>query len=96
MKAKIDVSRAESGRVFRVTVHEAGGRTTHEVTVREDTHRRLAEASEPEQLIEAAFRFLLDREPKESILHRFDLMVISHYFGDFEERISDYLAFDAD
>jgi len=29
----------------------------------------------PERCLEAAFRFLLDREPKESILRRFDVTV---------------------
>jgi len=38
----------------------------------------------PERCIEAAFQFLLDREPKESILRRFDVTVISHYFPEFE------------
>jgi hypothetical protein len=42
-------------------------------------------------MIEAAFRFLLAREPKESILSRFDVIVISRYFPDFEERLADYL-----
>jgi hypothetical protein len=38
----------------------------------------------PERCIEAAFQFLLDREPHESILRRFDITVISHYFPEFE------------
>ena len=29
----------------------------------------------PERCLEAAFRFMLDREPKESILRRFDVTV---------------------
>jgi hypothetical protein len=33
-----------------------------------------------ERCLEAAFRFLLDREPKESILGQFDVKVISSYF----------------
>ena len=42
--------------------------------------------------IEAAFRFLLDREPKESILGRFDVMVIKRYFPEFERELPRYLA----
>jgi hypothetical protein len=38
----------------------------------------------PERCLEATFRFLLDREPKESILGRFDATVISRYFPEFE------------
>ena len=40
----------------------------------------------------AAFRFLLDREPKESILRRFDVAVISRYFPEFERELPRYLA----
>ena len=42
--------------------------------------------------LEAAFRFLLDREPKESILERFDVMVISRYFPEFEREMPRYLS----
>jgi hypothetical protein len=45
----------------------------------------------PERCLEAAFRFLLDREPKESILGRFDLTVISRYFPEFERELPHYL-----
>ena len=34
----------------------------------------------PERCLEAAIRFLLDREPKESIPERFDMTAISRYF----------------
>jgi hypothetical protein len=46
----------------------------------------------PERCLEAAFRFLLDREPKESILGRFDAMVISRYFPEFERELPRYLS----
>ena len=46
----------------------------------------------PERCLEAAFRFLLDREPKESILARFDVSVISRYFPEFEQELPRYLA----
>ena len=42
--------------------------------------------------IEAAFQFLLDREPKESILRHFDVTVISHYFPEFERELPRYLS----
>ena len=41
--------------------------------------------------LEAAFRFLLDREPKESILRTFDLSVINSYFPEFKKTIQEYL-----
>ena len=37
-------------------------------------------------------RFLLDREPKESILSRFDVTVISRYFPEFERELPRYLS----
>ena len=45
-----------------------------------------------ERCVEAAFHFLLDREPKESILARFDISVVSHYFPEFEHELPRYLA----
>jgi hypothetical protein len=38
---------------------------------------------EPERLIRASFEFLLEREPKESILARFELPVIERYFPEY-------------
>jgi len=46
----------------------------------------------PERCIEAAFQFLLDREPPESILQRFDIAVISNYFPEFERELPNYLS----
>ena len=37
-------------------------------------------------------RFLLDREPKESILGAFDMGVIRRYFPDFDDAFPIYLA----
>jgi hypothetical protein len=45
----------------------------------------------PEKCVEAAFKFLLDREPKESILATFDISVISRFFSDFREALPKYL-----
>jgi hypothetical protein len=52
------------------------------VTMVRDTCERLTAGTHtPERCIEAAFEFLLDREPEESILRRFDVTVISRYFA---------------
>ena len=37
-------------------------------------------------------RFLLDREPKESILSAFDMRVVQRYFPEFEDAFPGYLA----
>ena len=60
------------------------GETRHHVTMSRQMCDRLAAGKHtPERCLEAAFRFLLDREPKESILRRFDVTVISRYFPEF-------------
>jgi len=43
-----------------------------------------------EELIKKSFKFLLEREPKESILSRFNLRIINQYFPEFEEEIRTY------
>ena len=58
----------------------------------EATRRRVfGETPAPEACVEAALRFLLDREPKESILPQFDIRVIQRYFPEFEREIGGYL-----
>jgi len=90
----IEVRRTADGEpmAFAVTVREGAGETRHAVTMARDSFARLAAGKqEPEACIEAAFRFLLDREPKEAILGRFDVTVISRYFPEFEREFPRYL-----
>jgi hypothetical protein len=73
---------------FAVDVEEGASATHHEVTATTGDLTRLARRGEtPAQLIERCFAFLLAREPKESILRRFDVSVISRYFPEFERTI---------
>lgn len=77
---------------FHVQVTDKRGNSGYEVTLKEETYQNLKVGSTtPEQLIDAAFRFLLDREPKEAILHSFDVDVISRYFPEFSRRLPEYL-----
>ena len=90
----IEVRRTGEGDplAFEVIVREGESETRHEVTMSLATYERLTAGEHaPERCIEAAFRFLLDREPKESILHRFDVTVISRYFPEFERELPRYL-----
>lgn len=89
----IDVTLTGDGEpmTFRVIVRDDEGATRHEVTLAQKTHRDLVPDRKPEDLIEAAFRFLLDREPKESILARFDVTVIPTYFPEFHRELPAYL-----
>jgi hypothetical protein len=77
---------------FEVEVAEGRGATRHRVTLAAADFARLSAGAPPEKLIEAAFRFLLDREPKESILRGFDVSVIGRYFPEFEREVAGYLA----
>jgi hypothetical protein len=73
---------------FRVRVAESGSETTHEVTVSANDYAKLTAGKiEPEVLLRRSFEFLLEREPKESILSRFDLSVIGRYFPEFEREM---------
>lgn len=76
----------EGGWLFHVKVTEADGSASeHRVTLKERDYQRLTAGEiSPERLVEESFRFLLEREPKEAILSRFDLPVISRYFPEYE------------
>ena len=78
---------------FEVVVREGKDESRHEVTITQETCKRLTAGKyTSEQCLDAAFRFLLDREPKESILRRFDVTVISRYFPEFERELPRYLS----
>jgi hypothetical protein len=88
----VKITVAASGQdVYRVTIEEGESRTTHDVTVTADDVERYALSASVEQLVEASFRFLLEREPKESILSRFPLPVIERYFSDYPVKIREKL-----
>ena len=90
----IEVRRAGDGEPleFDVTVHDLNGESRHQVTVARKTCEKLGGGGHtPERLLEASFRFLLDREPKEAILSRFDVSVIARYFPEFERELPRYL-----
>ena len=76
---------------FEVTIRDATGASRHRISVSREDVARLGDGADAESLVVAAFRFLLDREPKEAILARFDIKAISGYFPDFETRLAAYL-----
>jgi hypothetical protein len=82
--ADISVTPAGGGE-FTVEVAGGGTRTTHRVTVPAGTAADLG--VDPALLVEESFRFLLEREPKESILNSFDLAVIARYFPEYPDEI---------
>jgi hypothetical protein len=87
MAARIEVEKFDASH-FRVRVIEGASESTHQVTLNPKDLTRFAGATaEPEELIRKSFEFLLEREPKESILARFDLSVISRYFPEYESEM---------
>ncbi len=90
--AEIDVQTTSEGEdwAFQVTVSEGGSLTSHRVTLTGDAYRRLTgEACSPDELVRRSFEFLLEREPKESILSEFDITVIGRYFPEYEREIAE-------
>ncbi len=86
-----DIAVVPEGEAYRVTVTESDGSTAHLVAATRADVVRLGGGGSAQSLIEASFRFLLDREPKESILPSFEITVIGRYFPEYEQQISDYL-----
>jgi len=88
MATKITVNKVEEtpeGWDFEVVVEEWDS-TRHLVHLTNDYYLSLARPGEtPEALVERAFRFLLSKEPKDSIMEEFELPAVMQYFPDFEE-----------
>ena len=90
---RITEEEGEGSWLFRVLITGEGDSSTeHRVTLKESDYRRLTAGKiSPARLVELSFKFLLEREPKETIISRFDLPVISRYFPEYEEVIAQHL-----
>lgn len=91
----ISIHKTDDGDLYRFEVKVSGqddDKTVHQVTMSKATFARLATGyNTPENVVGAAFRFLLEREPKESILAQFDITDISRYFPEFERELPKHL-----
>ena len=88
MAAELSVT-ARSDGAFDVDVRENGTSTHHVVTVPDGLAAALgAEDLDPGELVRVSFEFLLEREPPSSILRRFDLDVIGHYFPEYRRDLT--------
>lgn len=88
--AEIDVSTSprDDTYEFQVTVKEGRSETRHQVTLSETDYERLTGGKvSPEKLVAESFRFLIEREPKESILRSFELTMIGRYFPEYEGEV---------
>ena len=72
---------------FDVRVQDPAGTSRHRVTVSPAELSKYAPDADRAALVEESFRFLLEREPKESILSRFSLSTIERYFPEYAEQI---------
>jgi hypothetical protein len=73
----------------QLTVKEGLGETRHRVALRKADYEWLSGGKTgPEALVSESFGFLLEREPKESILRSFDLTAIDRYFPEYEREIA--------
>ena len=71
---------------YRCTIDISDERSTshHLVRVSRKDYDRWARGRSAEALVRDSVEFLLEREPKESILTEFDLSVIRRYFADYD------------
>ena len=73
---------------FAVVLEGKGGKRQYIVTLDDDYYYLLTQGKiGKEELIRKSFQFLLKREPKESILSKFNLKLIKAYFPEFEKEI---------
>lgn len=82
------ISDDTSAFTLEARVREDGLETSHTVTLARDLLARLAPGESAETFAERCFAFLLEREPKEAILRRFDVSVIGRYFPEFEKSVA--------
>jgi len=84
---QIDCRAHDGGWLCHVTVSGGASVTEHEVSVSQaELIRYGADSTSLVTLVSESFAFLLEREPKESILPKFAISDIETYFPDFGRR----------
>lgn len=80
------ISKDAQESTYRVQIAEHGTVSVHEVRLPAADFRALSgNRMSEERLLLASFGFLLEREPKESILREFDIMAIARYFPEYPD-----------
>jgi len=78
----------DNGWSYQVKLTEGGSQHQYAVTLsREDCERWAGSQGDPEQVVRAAFAFLLEREPASAILSQFDCSVIRRYFPEVDREL---------
>ena len=79
----------KDGWTFNVEIEDQGSKTTHEVTMSKADYERLTgSAGSPEDCVRASINFLLEREPREAILSKFNITLIGQYFPEYEAEMA--------
>jgi hypothetical protein len=92
MPPQIEIEKLDNEE-FRVRVLEGSTQSSHRVTLTPQVLQRFTDGKTPaEELVRRSFEFLLEHEPKESILSEFKLDVIGQYFPQYEREIKRRLA----
>jgi hypothetical protein len=89
MAASVEVRARAEGDSWSadVWVHDPRGRSRHRVRVSQEELLRYGRGRSVDELIQASFEFLLQREPPSSILADFELSTIERYFPEFRESV---------
>lgn len=83
-----EISQRSDGWTFLVELGHGDTKIEYMVDLDKDYWTRLTDQRiEPVKLVEATFKFLLDREAKEMILRKFNLADVSGHFPNYEVEI---------
>jgi hypothetical protein len=84
MEIKVEATTNADGWSCQVRIEEDGRLvSTHTVEVATSDVKRLAAESTVEDLVRRSFEFLLERESPQSILRKFGIADIEHYFPEY-------------
>ena len=84
MTIKVSCAPAAGGHECQVEVSDNKSVSRHSVVVNAKDLARWGRGRSADELVRRSFEFLLQREPKESILREFDLALIQRYFPEFD------------
>jgi hypothetical protein len=85
---EVETADEPDGWTCRVTLTDGDGRSEHRVRVRRgDLERFAPDDPDAGALVRRSIEFLLEREPRSSILPAFDLPAIGRYFPEYERVI---------
>jgi len=91
---KVTVSRL-TDEEFQVEVSDAEGKTQHTVHIDAAAVEKFGYGHPAETLVATSFRFLLEREPKVSILGSFDLSIVEKFFPEYSTEMKSRLNTDS-